>query len=92
MWRLSKIKKNGMNGIVFVSAKFFVCLSLVDNGTNIVKYRLNTGEVISTNQSCWHRNNCLLRLNESKGLFNNFLLVKRHKETYQERGASYALQ
>ena len=40
----------------------------------------NLGGVVSPNQGFRQRNNCLLRLNEDKGFFSKFILVKRQRE------------
>ena len=33
-------------------------MSPVDDGKNIVKHRLSSGEVVLPNQRCWHRTVC----------------------------------
>ena len=52
----------------------------VDNGKNIVKHRLSSGRVISPNERCWHRNNCLRELNEDKSLLSKSILVTRQRK------------
>ena len=78
-YKLSKIEKNGIIGIVYI---FFHqnYLSPVDSGRKILKHRLSSGGVISPNQRCRQRNNCLQGLNEDKDFFSKFILVTRQRE------------
>ena len=55
-------------------------MSPVDNGKNIVKHWLSSGEVVSPNQRFWHRSNCLRGFYEYKGLLSKSILVKRERE------------
>ena len=60
-------------------------MSPVDNGKNIVKHWLSSGEVVSSNQRCWHRNNYLRRFIEDKGLLSTSILVKRQREGWGKK-------
>ena len=55
-------------------------MSPVDNGKNIAKHQLSSGEAISPNQRCLQRNNCLRGFYEDKGLLSKPILVKRERE------------
>ena len=72
-YKLSKIEKNEIIGIIFFSAK--KCLKLIVE-EKILKHRLSPGGVISPNQHCRQRNNYLQGLND-KEFFGKFILVTR---------------
>ena len=44
-------------------------MSLVDSGKKVLKHRLSSGGLVSTNQGCKYRNKCLQELNEDEGFF-----------------------
>ena len=73
-YKLSKIEKNEIIGIIFFSAK--KCLKLMVE-EKILNHRLSSGGVISPNQHCRQRNNYLHGLNEDKDFFGKFILVTR---------------
>lgn len=76
-----------MNGIIFFSTKpLFIYLQLKME-KSIEKYRLSTGESRFT-VSTWLKMKKTVPaiLNEVKGLFSKFILVKSQRETYQEYG------
>ena len=77
-YKFSKIEKNGIIGITF----FFLQnhLSPVDSGRKILKHRLSSRGVVSPNQRCRQRNNCLRGLNEDKGFFSKLIFVTMQKE------------
>ena len=55
-------------------------MSQVDNGKNILKYRLSSEKVVSPSQRCWYGNNCLQEFYKDKGLLDKSILVKRERE------------
>lgn len=76
-----------MNGIIFFSTKpLFIYLQLKME-KSIEKYRLSTEESRFT-VSTWLKMKKTVPaiLNEVKGLFSKFILVKSQRETYQEYG------
>ena len=73
-YKLSKIEKNGMIGIFFFCK--IVCLQLIVE-EKILKHRLSSGGVVSPNQRCRQRNNCLRGLNQDEGFISKFVLVTR---------------
>ena len=77
-YKLNKIQKNGIIGIIYFFGKIF-CLQLIVE-EKILKHRFSSGGVISPNQRFRQRNKYLQRLNEDKDFFTKFILVTRHRE------------
>ena len=77
-WRIKSSKnwpiKSSKN--FALKTRLFTCLPLTV-GKNIVKHRLIPGEVVSPNQRCWHRDNCLRGFNKDKDLLSKSILVTR---------------
>ena len=46
----------------------------------ILKHQLSSGGAVSPTQGCRQRNNYLQGLNEDKGFFGKFILVKKQRE------------
>ena len=72
-WRIKSSKNFALK------TRLFICLPLTVE-KNIVKHRLIPGEVVSPNQRCWHRNNCLRGFNKEKDLLIKSILVTRHRK------------
>ena len=77
-YKLSKIEMNGVIGIIFFFCKIISLQLIVEE--KILKHQLSLGEVVSPNQGCRQRNNCLRGLSEVKGFFSKIILVTRQKE------------
>ena len=69
-WRIKSSKNFALK------TRLFICLPLTVE-KNIVKHRLIPGEVVSPNQRCWHRDNCLRGFNKDKDLLSKSILVTR---------------
>ena len=61
-YKLSKIEKNEVIGILLFICKI-ICLQLTVE-EKILKHRLSSGGVVSPNERCRQRNNCLRGLND----------------------------
>ena len=86
-YKSRKIEKNQMNGIVFFLQNFFVYIS---TGNSKRKYR-----EASIKWELFHQISVVDRqitvrgvLNEGKGFFSKFILVKRLSEAYQKSGVN----
>ena len=64
--------------ILFFFCKIIFLQLIVEE--KILKRGLRSGGVVSPNQGCRQRNNCLRGLNEDKGIFSKFVLVMRQRE------------
>ena len=61
-YKLSKIEKNEVIGILLFICKIISLQLTVEE--KILKHRLSSGGVVSPNERCRQRNNCLRGLND----------------------------